>query len=90
MHQASEKDFKTQGGGKCTGACLGLQVIQAQFHRCQNKNNCLPEVPEVVVKSSLLLLQLLLRVLKTTIHNNECPCNAHENAKIISVYYLKS
>jgi hypothetical protein len=61
-------------------------VIQAQFHRCQNKNSCRPDVPEVVVKSSLLLLQLLLRFLKITIHNNECPCNVHENAKIIRVY----
>jgi hypothetical protein len=65
-------------------------VIQAQFHRCESKNSCLPEVPEVVVKSSLLLLQLLLRVLKITILNNECPWNAHENAKIIRVYYLRS
>jgi hypothetical protein len=65
-------------------------VIQAQFHRCQNKNSCLPDVPEVVVvKSSLLLLQLLLRFLKIIIHNNECPCNTHESVKIIRVYYLK-
>jgi hypothetical protein len=40
------------------------------------------------VKSSLLLLQLL-RFLKITIHNNECPCNVHENAKIIRVHYLR-
>jgi hypothetical protein len=42
------------------------------------------------VKSSLLLLQLLPRFLNIIIHNNECPCNAHESAKIIRVYYLKS
>jgi hypothetical protein len=42
------------------------------------------------VKSSLLLLQLLPRFLSITIHNNECPCNAYESAKIIKVYYLKS
>jgi hypothetical protein len=65
-------------------------VIQAQFHRCQNKNSCPPDVPEVVVKSSLLLPQLLLRFLKITIHNNECTCNVHENAKIIKVHYLGS
>jgi hypothetical protein len=44
----------------------------------------------VVVKSSLLRLLLLLRFLNITIHNNECSCNAHEVAKIIKVYYLKS
>jgi hypothetical protein len=42
------------------------------------------------VKSSLLRLLLLLRFLNITIHTNECPCNAHESAKIIKVYYLKS
>jgi hypothetical protein len=44
----------------------------------------------VVVKSSLIRLLLLLRFLDIAIHNNECPCNAHESAKIIKVYYLKS
>jgi hypothetical protein len=64
-------------------------VSQAQFHRCQNSNNCLPDVPQVVwVESSLLLP--LLRFLNITIDNNECLCNAHESAKIIRVYYLKS
>jgi hypothetical protein len=24
MHQSSDKEFKQQGGGKCTGACLVL------------------------------------------------------------------
>jgi hypothetical protein len=39
-------------------------VIQAQTHRCQNRNSCLPDVPHVVVvESSLLLLQLLLCLL---------------------------
>jgi hypothetical protein len=42
------------------------------------------------VKSSLLRLLLTLRFLNIAIHNNECPCNAHESAKIIKVYYLKS
>jgi hypothetical protein len=91
MHQVSEKDFKRQGGGKCTGACLVLLVNQALFRRYQNKNSCLPDVPQVVVvKSFLLRLLLLLRFLNITIHKNECPCNAHESAKIIKVYYLKS
>jgi hypothetical protein len=49
---------------------------------------CLPDVPQVVVVESSLLL--LLRFLNITIHNNECPCNAYESAKIIKVYYLKS
>jgi hypothetical protein len=92
MHQASEKDFKSnRGGGKCTGACLVLLVNQALFRIYQNRNSCLPDVPQVVVvvKSSLLRL-LLLRFLNITIHNNECPCNAHESAKIIKVYYLIS
>jgi hypothetical protein len=82
--------LKEQGGGKCTGACLVLLVNQAQFRRYQNRNSCLPDVPQVVVKSSLHRLLLLLRFLNITIHNNECSCNAHEVAKIIKVYYLKS
>jgi hypothetical protein len=65
-------------------------VNQALFHRYQNKSSCLPDVPQVVVKSSLLRLLLTLRFLNIAIHNNECPCNAHESAKIIKVYYLKS
>jgi hypothetical protein len=44
-------------------------VSQAQILRCQNKNNFLPDVPQVVVaKSSLLLLQLLPRFLNITIY----------------------
>jgi hypothetical protein len=45
------------------------------IHRCQSKNNFLPDVPQVVVvKSSLLLLQPLLRFLDITIYiyKNEC------------------
>jgi hypothetical protein len=75
MHQASEKKiFKSQGGGKCTGACLRLQVIQARIRRCQSKNNFLPDVPQVVVaKSSLLLPQLLPCFLNIPyIYKNEC------------------
>jgi hypothetical protein len=50
MHQATEKDFKKeQGGGKCTGACLVLLVIQARSLRYQNRNSCLSDVPQVVV-----------------------------------------
>jgi hypothetical protein len=92
MHQASEKDFKrNQGGGKCTEACLVLLVSQARTRRCQNRNSCLPDVPQVVVVVSFLLqLQLLLRLLYIDKYNNECSCNAHESAKIIKVYYLKS
>jgi hypothetical protein len=64
-----KKIFKTQGGGKCIGACLGLQVNQARIRRCQSKNNFLPDVPQVVVaKSSLLLLQILPRFLNITIY----------------------
>jgi hypothetical protein len=44
----------------------------------------------VVVKSSLLQLLFPLRSLDITIYNHECSCNAHENAKIIKVYYLMS
>jgi hypothetical protein len=75
------------------GACLGLQVIQARIHRCQNKSNFVPDVPQVVLaKSSLLLLQLLPRFLDIIIYiyKNECPCNAHEDAMIVKVYFLKS
>jgi hypothetical protein len=92
MHQLSEKDFKKeQGGGKCTVACLVLLVIQARSYRCQNRNSCLPDVPQVVVVSLLLLLlQLLLRLLYIAKYNNECSCSAHEDAKIIEVCYLKS
>jgi hypothetical protein len=44
-------------------------VSQARIHRCQSKNNFLPDVPQVVaVKSSLLLLQLLPRFLNITIY----------------------
>jgi hypothetical protein len=66
MHQASENIFKSQGGGKCTGACLRLQVSQARIRRCQSKSNSLPDVPQVVVESSLLP-QPLLRFLDITI-----------------------
>jgi hypothetical protein len=39
------------------------------IRRCQNKNNFLPDVPQVVVaKSSLLLLQLLPHFLNITIY----------------------
>jgi hypothetical protein len=44
-------------------------VSQAWICRCQNKNNFLPDVSQVVVvKSSLLLPQLLLRFLNITIY----------------------
>jgi hypothetical protein len=93
MHQASEKTFKReQGGGKCTRACLVLLVNQALFRRYQNKNSCLRDVPQVVVVMKSLSLQPLLppRFLNITKYNNECSCNAHEDAKIIKVYYLRS
>jgi hypothetical protein len=47
----------------------------ARIHRCQNKNNFLPDVSQVVVaKSFLLLHQLLPRFLNITIYiyKNEC------------------
>jgi hypothetical protein len=92
MHQASEKDFKRiKDGGKCTGACLVLLVNQARTRRCQNKNSCLPDVPEVVVVVVSFLLQLqLLRLLYVAKYNNECSCSAHEDAKTIEIGYLKS
>jgi hypothetical protein len=73
-------------------ACLVLLVNQAQFRRYQNRNSCLPDVPQVVVvmKSFLLQLQLLLRLLYIAKYSNECSCSAHEDAKIIGVGYLKS
>jgi hypothetical protein len=93
MHQASEKDFKKeQGGGKCTGACVVFLVIQARSRWYQNRNSCLPDVPQVVVVvvSFLLQLQLLLRLLYIAKYNNECLCSAHEDAKMKEVCYLKS
>jgi hypothetical protein len=73
-------------------ACLVLLVNQARSRRCQNRNSCLPDVPQVVVvmKFFLLRLQLLLRLLYICKYNNECSCSAHEDAKIIEVCYLKS
>jgi hypothetical protein len=69
-----------------------LLVNQAMFRRYQNKNSCLPDVLQVVVVMKSLSLQLLfpLRFLDIAIYNHECSCNAHEAAKIIKVYYLKS
>jgi hypothetical protein len=69
--------LKTQGVA-CTGDCVGLQVNQARIRRCQSKNNFLPDVPQVeVAKSSLLLLQLLSRYLNITIYIY-IRMNAHE------------
>jgi hypothetical protein len=67
-----------------------LLVNQARSHRYQNRNSCLPDVPQVVVVVSLLRLLLPLRFLDVAKYNNECSCNAHEDAKIIKVCYLKS
>jgi hypothetical protein len=65
---------------------------QALFRRYQNKNSCLPDVPQVVVVVKSLSLQLLLppRFLNIAKYNNECSCTAHEDAKTIKVYYLRS
>jgi hypothetical protein len=83
MHQASEKDFKRNKEV--------VVVNQALFRRYQNKNSCLPDVLQVVVVKSLLLRLLFPpRFLNVSKYNNECSCNAHEDAKIIKVYYLKS
>jgi hypothetical protein len=87
------KILKQQGDGKCTGACLVLLVNQALFCRYQNKNSFLPDVLQVVVgvvKSSLLRLLFPLRFLDIAIYHHECSCNAHEDARIIKVYYLIS
>jgi hypothetical protein len=69
-----------------------LLVNQARSRRYQNRNSCLPDVPQVVVvmKSFLLQLQLLLRLLYIAKYNIECSCSAHEDTKIIEVCYLKS
>jgi hypothetical protein len=68
-----------------------LQVNQALLRRYQNKSSCLREVLKVVVVKSLLLRLLLPpRFLNIAKYNNECSCNAHEDAKIIKVYYLMS
>jgi hypothetical protein len=66
-------------------------VNHARSRSYQNRNSCLPDVPQVVVVVSLLLRLLLLpRLLYIAKYNNECSCNAHEDAKITKVYYLKS
>jgi hypothetical protein len=67
-----------------------LLVNQARSCRYQNRNSCLLDVPQVVVVVSLLLLPLPIRFLDIAKYNNECSCNAHEDAKIIKVCYLKS
>jgi hypothetical protein len=66
-------------------------VNQALFCRYQNKNSCLPDVLQVVVVMKSLLLKLLFppHFLDIAKYNNECSCNAHEDAKIIKVYYLR-
>ena len=75
MHQSSEKDFKNiKEGGKCTGACLRLQVIQARIHKCRSRNYSRPECPKVVVLALQLLLSLLL-VLIITIHKYKNGCH---------------
>jgi hypothetical protein len=74
VHQASEKDFKTQGGGKCTGACLCLWVSQAQIHKYRSTNSSQPVFPKVVVLV-LQWLPLLLRVLNITIHMYKYECH---------------
>jgi hypothetical protein len=66
-------------------------VNLARSRRCQNRNSCMPDVPQVVVVSLLLLLlQLLLRLLNIAKYSNECSCSAHEDAKTIEIGYLKS
>jgi hypothetical protein len=69
-----------------------LLVNQALFRRYQNKSSCLPDVPQVVVVMKSLSLHLLFppSYLNIAKYNNECSCNAHEDAKIIKVYYLMS
>jgi hypothetical protein len=66
-------------------------VNQALFRRYQNRNSCLPDVLQVVVVMKSLSLQLLLPpcFLDVARYNNECSCIAHEDAKIIKVYYLR-
>jgi hypothetical protein len=65
-------------------------VNQALFRRYQNKSSCLADVLQVVVKSLFLRLLFPPRFLDIAIYDHECSCNAHEDAKIIKVYYLRS
>jgi hypothetical protein len=66
-------------------------VNQARSCKYQNRNSCLPDVPQVVVvMKSLSLLLLPLRFLNIAKYSNECSCSAHEDAKIIEVCYLRS
>jgi hypothetical protein len=68
-----------------------LLVSHVLLHRYQSRSSFLSEVPQVVVvESSLLQSLFLLRFLFIAICNHECSCNAHGNAKVIKVYYLKS
>ena len=67
-----------------------LLVNQARSHRYQNRNSCMPDVPQVVVVVSLLLILLPLCFLDIAKYNNECSCNADEDAKIIKACCLKS
>jgi hypothetical protein len=67
-----------------------LLVNQAWSRRYQNRNSCLPDVPQVVVVVYLLLILLPLHFLDIAKYNNECSFNAHQDAKIIKVCYLKS
>jgi hypothetical protein len=52
----------------------------------------MPDVPHVVVVVKSLSLRLLLppRFLNIAKYNNERSCSAHEDAKTIKVYYLRS
>ena len=71
-------------------ACLVLLVNQILLHRYQSKSSFLPKVLQVVVLSSLLQLLFPPRFLNIAKYNNECSCSAHEDAKTIKVYYLRS
>jgi hypothetical protein len=68
-----------------------LLVNQALFRRYQNRNSCVPDVLQVVVVMKSLSLRILLppHFLNIAKYNNECLCSAHEDAKIITVYYLR-
>jgi hypothetical protein len=69
-----------------------LLVNQALFRRYRNKNSYLPDILQVVVVMKSLSLRLLLppHFLNITKYNNECSCSAHEDARTIKVYYLRS
>jgi hypothetical protein len=93
MHHVSEKDFKrNKEVANAPGLALCYWWIRLCSADIKIKNSCLTDVPQVVVVMKSLSLRLLLppRFLNIAKYNNECSCSAHEDAKTIKVYYLRS